>query len=65
MTSGSGGHSPVTGTGLPSLRDLHSSELGELVLCSLDGPRSIAWSQAEMKLTTAMAVLKHCLGERS
>jgi ornithine carbamoyltransferase len=30
----------------------------------LDGPQSIAFRQAFHKMTSAMAILDHCIGER-
>jgi ornithine carbamoyltransferase/carbamoyltransferase len=42
------------------MHDLPASRGDEVSGAVLDGPRSIAWSQAAMKLSSAMAVLEFC-----
>jgi len=46
------------------LHDLPAHRGEEVAGAVLDGPRSIAWSQARMKLTSAMAVLEHVFAGR-
>ncbi|GAA1542642.1 ornithine carbamoyltransferase [Dactylosporangium maewongense] len=44
------------------MHDLPAHRGEEVAATVLDGPRSIAWAQARMKLASAMAVLEWCLG---
>lgn len=46
------------------MHDLPAHRGEEISGAALDGPASIAWSQAEMKLTSAMAVLEWVAGDR-
>ena len=44
------------------LQDLPAHRGDEVAGEALDGPRSLAWTQATMKLPSAMAVLEHTVG---
>ncbi|MEV6976017.1 ornithine carbamoyltransferase [Kitasatospora sp. NPDC093806] len=46
------------------MHDLPANRGEEVSARTLDGPRSIAWSQARMKLASAMAVLEWVAGQR-
>ncbi|MEV6551101.1 ornithine carbamoyltransferase [Streptomyces sp. NPDC051597] len=46
------------------LHDLPAHRGDEVAAEVLDGPRSLAWTQAAMKLPSAMAVLEHTIGLR-
>jgi len=46
------------------LHDLPAHRGDEVTGEVLDGPRSVAWDQARMKLYSAMAVLEHVIGPR-
>jgi ornithine carbamoyltransferase/carbamoyltransferase len=46
------------------MHDLPAHRGDEVAAAVLDGDRSIAWSQARMKLCSAMAVLEHLLKDR-
>ena len=45
------------------MHDLPAHRGEEVAAEVLDGPRSIAWQQARMKLASAMAVLEWCVGD--
>jgi len=47
------------------MHDLPAHRGEEVSRAALEGPRSIAWSQAEMKLASAMAILEWAVGDRS
>ncbi|MFF3644210.1 ornithine carbamoyltransferase [Streptomyces sp. NPDC002564] len=47
------------------LHDLPAHRGDEVTGAVLDGPRSVAWTQAAMKLSSATAVLEHALGDQT
>jgi ornithine carbamoyltransferase len=46
------------------MHDLPAHRGEEVSGAALEGPRSLAWTQAEMKLTSAMAILEWAAGDR-